>query len=81
MPDESNSGVVMHPKSSITRPAPSRRSDDRIQAPGGPCKAISTPANEIEAIDFDPRIVPQICDGLRRGYIDEEQVIVVHMVS
>src|SRR5258708_12869015 len=43
----------------------------------GPCKAIPTPANEIDAIDFDPRIVPQICDGLRRGYIDEEQVIIV----
>src|SRR5262245_61043421 len=44
---------------------------------GGPCEAIPTPANEIDASDFDPRIVPQICDGLRRGYIDEEQVIVV----
>jgi len=30
-----------------------------------------------DAIDFDPRIVPQIREGLRRGYIDEEQMIVV----
>jgi hypothetical protein len=39
----------------------------------GPCKAIPTPANEIDAIDFDPRIVPQICDGLRRGYIEKSK--------